>query len=277
MQGRRRLSGAFFIDITRIRPDPAQPRKNLDTDNHRELSASVLRHGVIQPISVRYLTAQDIYQIISGERRYHASVAAGFAEIPCIVHAPADREVLVRQLVENWQRVDLKPFEIADALHSLKEAEKCTQRELAEMTGKSESEISKLLALLDLAPDVQRTARDDESGRLSRRHLYAVAKVRPEEQQAVLDRVRADKLTADDTEKLVSRAAAPSSMPKRGAPVHRIRLLTPLATVLLTFRRKHVSDEDIVAALEQAKEQVSAKPKPDVNIVIPKYAKKTAA
>ena len=278
MQGRRRLSGAFFIELARIRPDPAQPRKNLDTDDQRELAASIARHGVIQPISVRYLVAQDVYQVISGERRYQAAKAAGYAEIPCIVHDPSEREILVRQLVENWQRVDLKPFEIADALRSLQEAEKCTQHELAQMTGKSEGEISKLLALLSLTPEVQRAAREDDSGRFSRRQLYAIAKLPPKEQPQVLEQVQRGDLTIEETERVAGKAAALSQgASKRGAPVHKIRIMTPLAAVLLTFRRKQVTNDDIVKALEQAKNQVLGQPKPDINIVHPKYSKKAAS
>jgi ParB family chromosome partitioning protein len=265
-EGRRRLHGAFFIELHRIRPDPTQPRKNLDTATQRELTASITRYGVIQPISVRFLAATKVYQIISGERRFHAAGAAGLAEIPCIVHEPKEREILVRQLVENWQRVDLHPFEIADALVALKETEKCSQRELADMTGKSETEISKLLALTGLSPAAQKLARSGQAGPLTFSHLYSAARLPQGDQASFLESVQVQGLTTRETQQAV-RAARPTATGARkpGAPVHRIRIITKRASVLLTFRRKDVTDADILAALDEAR--ASYLPKPDVKIV----------
>ena len=266
-QDRRRLHGAFFIQLHRIRPDPAQPRKNLDTQDHRELTASVKKYGVIQPISVRLMEGRGFFQIISGERRFHAATAAGHAEIPCIVHEPNDSEILARQLVENWQRVDLHPYEIADALASLKEADGCSQRELAELTGKSEAEISKLLALVRLDPAAQKLARADETGRITRRHLYAASQLPPEKQRPLLEQVQATGMTAEQTEQTAARAKPTQGKPaKRGAPVLNITIPTTNATVRLVFRRKEASTADILAALDEARAYIT-KPKPEVNIV----------
>lgn len=274
-EGRRKLNGAFFIELERIRPDPNQPRKNLGTDAQRELAASIKEHGILQPIAVRYLREADIYQIISGERRYHASRAAGLAELPCWVQDPQEQKILVRQLIENWQRADLHPFEIADTLGRLRDTLGYTQRQLADLTGKSESEISKLLSLLDLAPDAQDLARSEAAASLSRRHLYAASRVPRAEQHALLKRIATDGLTAEDTDKIAAeKRRSATGARKRGAPVHRIRLTTSQATVLLTFRRKNVSDEDVRTALEEALAQT--KPKPDISIVRPVYTKHSA-
>src|SRR5262249_50985017 len=88
LAGRERLTGAFLIECARIRPDPAQPRRNLDTEAQVELTASIVKLGILQPITVRYLEAEDVYQIISGERRFHAAQAAGLDAIPCWVKTP---------------------------------------------------------------------------------------------------------------------------------------------------------------------------------------------
>src|SRR6266446_1374430 len=80
--GRTRLTGAFLIELGRICPDPTQPRKNLETQAQWELTASIERVGILQPITVRYLEADDIYQIITGERRYQAAKALGLSAIP---------------------------------------------------------------------------------------------------------------------------------------------------------------------------------------------------
>ena len=82
-------------------------------------------------------------------------------------------QVLQHQIVENWQRLDMHPFDLADALARLRDANGYSQQDLARETGKSEGEISKLLAILDLDPAVQKAAREDQSGRITRRHLYA--------------------------------------------------------------------------------------------------------
>ena len=169
-----------MIALDRICPDPAQPRKNLDTKAQQELTAAVKRHGILQPITVRYIESDNIYQIITGERRYHAAREAGLMEIPCWVQTLKNEDVLLQQIVENWQRADLHPYDLADALARLRDANGYTQKDLARATGKSEGEISKLLAILELDPAVQKAARQDETGRITKRHLYAVAKLKDE-------------------------------------------------------------------------------------------------
>ncbi len=271
----RRLKGAFCIAVDRIRPDPNQPRKNLETAAHRELTASVQEHGILQAIAVRRVPGSEIFQIISGERRYQAALAAGLAEIPCWIQEPEEQNVLVQQLIENWQRADLHPFEIADTLGRLRDTLGYAQTSLAKLTGKSESEISKLLALLDLSPQAQQLARTNTDRVLTRRHLYAVSRVSKAEQSPLLERIAADGLTAEDTDKIAAKnRPSASGTRKRGAPIHRIRLTTSQATVLLTFRQKNVTNEDVRAALEEALEQT--KPKPDINIVRPKYTETSA-
>src|SRR5712671_3680114 len=88
LAGRTRLTGAFLIELVRIRPDPSQPRKNLETQAQWELIASIERIGILQPITVRYLDTEDIYQIITGERRYQAAQSLGLSAIPCWVQTP---------------------------------------------------------------------------------------------------------------------------------------------------------------------------------------------
>jgi ParB family transcriptional regulator, chromosome partitioning protein len=172
-EGRHRLVGAFVIDLSRIRPDRAQPRKNLDTEQQRELNASVKRIGILQPITVRFIETENVYQIIAGERRYRAAKEAGFTEIPCWLRTPDEHDILLHQIAENWQRAELHPYDLADALASLRDAYGYSQKELANWTSKPESEISRLLSLLKLNPAVQQAARKDETGSFTKRHLVA--------------------------------------------------------------------------------------------------------
>jgi ParB family chromosome partitioning protein len=253
-RGRERLKGAFLIDIDRIRPDPEQPRRSVQKESLQELAASVRRLGVVQAISVRYIAEDDMYQIISGERRYQASKLAEQTSIPCIVSNPEEREIRVRQIVENWQRAQLHPFEIADSLGQLRDENKYTQRQVAEEIGKSEAEVSKFLKLLDLAPDVQKAARTDPTGVLSFKHLYQIARTEPAEQAALVETVREQRLSAVDTEKLVRKTIERrTASPKRGAPVTRIQYVTAKAKVVLTFRKQNVEPADILAALDEAR------------------------
>ena len=257
LDGRRRLGGAFAIALDRIRPDPAQPRRRLDTDAQKELNASVKRLGIIQPITVRYLETDNIYRIITGERRYHAACEAGLAEIPCWVQSPRENEVLLHQIVENWQRLDMHPFDLADALARLRDTNSYSQRDLARETGKSEAEISKHLAILDLDPAVQKVARDDQTGRLTRRHLYAIRALPVERQLAILHRAQQENMTSADMEHLAAKEIHdPSSHKRRGAPVSHHRFSTSQATVSLTFRKKSVTPEDILTALDEVRSQV---------------------
>jgi ParB family transcriptional regulator, chromosome partitioning protein len=198
-----------------------------------------------------------VYQIISGERRYQAATAAGVVEVPCWVQTPKEEEILVRQIVENWQRSDLQPLELAEALALLRDANGCTQKELADLTGKPESEISRLLSLLKLDPEVQHAARS-ESGGFTKRHLTALAQLPPEDQQEVMVEVQEQHLTALDTERAVrEKKARAAGLKTRGAPYgQRLRYLTEKAVVTVTFRRRNVTVDEILTALDEVRQQV---------------------
>lgn len=211
----------------------------------------------MQPIKVRYIEADGMYQIVFGECRYSAAKQLGLTELPCWIDAPPEQDVLLHQIAENWHRSDLHPFDIADALARLREANGYTQQQLAEVTGKPEGEISKLLALLKLHPDVQAAARSDQSGTLTRRHLYHVSRLGPDQQREFIDLIRKHELTADDTERLIKQTKAKTASPKkRGAPWTHHRYVTSRASVTVSFRTKNVTNTDIVDALSETKKQV---------------------
>jgi ParB family transcriptional regulator, chromosome partitioning protein len=259
LDGRRRLGGAFFIERDRIRPDPGQPRRRFDTDAQEELNASVKRLGILQPITVRFIEAENIYQIITGERRFHAACKADIAEIPCWLQDPKEREVLLHQIVENWQRLDMHPYDLADALARLRDANDYSQQDLARETGKSKGEISKLLALLDLDPAVQTLARDDQSGRITRRHLYAIRELPTERQLSLLQKTQQEGLAATELEHVAAAEAdIPERTRRRGAPVSHHRFPTSQALVSITFRKKDVTMENLLAALDEARRQVES-------------------
>jgi ParB family chromosome partitioning protein len=264
LEGRRRLGGAFSIDIDRIEPDPDQPRKRFDTAAQRELNSSVARLGILQPITVRFIEERNIYRIITGQRRFEAATQAKMQEVPCWVQTPTDHDVLLHQIVENWQRADMHPFDLADALARLRDENGYTQKQIAEHTGKSEGEISKLLSLLTLAPDVQKMTREDVSGRITKRHLYAVATLPNDEQLDLIGKVQCEGLPTTELEKLAARASKHAGTCKRrGAPIKHFRYVTSRAAVVVTFRKNDVSDGDILAALEEACDLVGGSDRSD--------------
>jgi ParB family chromosome partitioning protein len=258
LEGRRKLGGAYSIDIDRIRPDPSQPRKKLETEAQRELIASVKRLGILQPITVRYIESENFYQIITGERRFLAAKQAGLLEIPCWIQTPKDEDVLLHQIVENWQRLDMHPYDLADALARLRDANGLSQKEIAQATAKSEGEISKILSLLDIDPTIQKLARDDQTRRVTKRHLYAVRQLPPDRQEKLIGKIQSQGITADEAERIASKEKDRLEGRRRpGAPVSYHRFRTTQATVSLTFRRKEVQREEILAALEEVREQVT--------------------
>ena len=249
-QGRHRLKDSYWIEIKRVQPDPAQPRKKFDPAKLQELADSIAQIGFLQPLTVRWDETLEKYVIINGERRWRAAQLAGKPEVPCWVKKPDSDRILLHQLSENWQRADLHPFEIADSIAQLRDLD-YTQEQIAKLTGKNQSEVSKLLALLNLDPEVQKAAREDGTGTLTRRHLYATAKLaEAHDQRELIDTIREEQLTAEETEKIVAEKKGRRPK-KKGAPVTQKRFATSKATVAVTFRKKHVSDADVIAALKE--------------------------
>src|SRR5499433_3471867 len=133
-----------MIRMDQIRPNPEQPRKALG--DLRELTESIREKGVLEPLLVRFMPREDCYYIISGERRYHASRAAGLREVPCIEKMADDAETLEIALIENIQRKDLTPFEEADGLHRLATQFEYRHEDMAKKLGKSRTSVSETMA-----------------------------------------------------------------------------------------------------------------------------------
>lgn len=136
------------IALSELRPNPYQPRKTFDEQALEELKQSILEHGVIQPILVR--KSIKGYDIIAGERRYRAALAAGLATIPAVERAFTDQVMMEVALIENVQREDLNPLEIAEAYHKIMEKYELKQEELASKMGKSRPLVANYLRLLHL-------------------------------------------------------------------------------------------------------------------------------
>lgn len=257
--GRKPLQGAYSIELRRIEADPTQPRKEFDPEQLEHLRLSIIENGVIQPITVRYVTEAKMFRIISGERRFRAATAAGLSEIPCWVQNPDDKKILVRQVVENWQRADLDPLEVSNALARLRDEFKYTQGELARATSKPKSEISRLLSIQNTVPEVQAAAKAAKPGTFSRRHMIALATLVPEDQQEALATIEREKLNAIEAERVSRQIRARRTGERRGSGRPAVfRYETSDATVQIRFRRPGTTSEDIQKVLAEVEAQLFA-------------------
>ncbi|NRB83037.1 MAG: ParB/RepB/Spo0J family partition protein [Winogradskyella sp.] len=188
------------LDITSIEVNPFQPRTNFNEESLRELASSIRELGVIQPITVRKL-AFNKYQLVSGERRFRASKLIGLETIPAYIRIANDQESLEMALVENIQRQDLDPIEIALSYQRLIDEIKLTQEQMSERVGKKRSTIANYLRLLKLDPIIQTGMRD---GFISMGHGRAMVNIDSQiDQLEVYEKVISNKLSVRATEQLV--------------------------------------------------------------------------
>jgi ParB family transcriptional regulator, chromosome partitioning protein len=209
-------ASAVEIAISRISPNPYQPRKRFNPEDLATLRASIAAHGVLQPILVSE-TATG-YQLVAGERRLRAAQAAGLDRIPAVIRQMVDRDTLELALVENLQRADLDAIETADAYRQLINRFGFSQDDVATRVGKARSTVTNTLRLLDLAPEVQSAVAD---GRLTEGHGRALGGLATELQSRVLDSVVGQELSVRQTEELVRRLREPKPAPENEpAPRH---------------------------------------------------------
>jgi len=205
-------AGMREIPVDEIDPNPEQPRRVFEPDQIGSLAASIRQHGVLQPVVVR--RAGERYELVVGERRWRASREAGLAAIPAIVADVADRARLEVALVENVQRRDLNPIELAHAFRALGQAG-ATQEEIGERVGLDRSTVANHLRLLDLPNDMQA---DVESGRITAGHAKALLQVsNPERRRHLRDRVVSGGLSVRATEELAQASGA--TRPRKPAAV----------------------------------------------------------
>ena len=166
-------SGPARLPIEQVQPNPNQPRREFDATALGELTQSVSRDGVLQPLLVRR-TGHNVYQIIAGERRWRAARAAGLAEIPAIVRDDDDAKTLELSIVENIQREDLNPIELAAAFERMAEELSLSHEEIGQRTGKDRVTVSNAIRLLQLPAAVQSQV---TQGQLSAGHGRALLKL----------------------------------------------------------------------------------------------------
>ncbi|MCK0145125.1 ParB/RepB/Spo0J family partition protein [Arenibacter sp. F26102] len=188
------------LDLEAIDVNPFQPRSNFNDEALQELASSIKELGVIQPITVRKLDFNK-YQLVSGERRYRASKLIGLETIPAYIRIANDQESLEMALVENIQRQDLDPIEIALSYQRLIDEIQLTQEKMSERVGKKRSTITNYLRLLRLDPIIQTGIRD---GFVTMGHGRALVNVdKKQDQIALYEKIVGENLSVRDTEKAV--------------------------------------------------------------------------
>ena len=239
------------VPIDLLDPNPQQPRQVMG--DLSELMASVAEKGIIEPLIVRQRGGR--YQIIAGERRYHAAVQVGLREVPVVIREVDDAEVMELALVENLQRKDLTAFEEAEALHQL--AQKCnyTHEDMARKLGKSRTAITESLSLQNMPEEVRNLCRLADITAKSTL-LQIVRQSDPQKMLALVERLAGQ---GNATRQEVRKETA---KPKPGRPkffVFAFKPPTKSFDLRLSFKKAKVEKDEIITALENIIQELRAR------------------
>lgn len=229
-----------MVPMSQVYPNPDQPR--LDMGDLNALASSIEIHGVLEPILA--IKTDLGYMIVSGERRYRASLSLHREEIPCIVKNLNEQEILEIALVENLQRQDLHPFEEADGLDTLVEKYHYTHEQVAEKLGRSRSSVTEILTLAKVPDEVRDLALKAEI--TAKSMLLNVA--RQKSLQAQIDMI--ERISKGASREDVRRKKAKTG--QRATPyTFKFRAPDKTFRMDLKFRRSQVSDQELISCLEQ--------------------------
>jgi ParB family chromosome partitioning protein len=233
-----------MIPVDKIRPNPDQPRKALG--ELRELTDSIKEKGVLEPLLVRFMPRDDCYHIISGERRYHASRAAGLREVPCIEKIADDAETLELALIENLQRKDLTPFEEADGLQRLAETFEYTHDDIAKKIAKARSSVTETMSLRVIPEVVRKRCLD--LGVVSKSLLLQVAR-QPNERKMLesVQRIAQGGLTRDEARR--ERQEEKNAGPRPQPFIFNFRPENEAFRLRIQFRKSNVSRGELIDTL----------------------------
>lgn len=198
-----------IVQIKDIQKNPYQPRKEFSEEKIQELAQSIKENGLIQPIIVRKSPVLG-YEILAGERRYRASIAAGLSEVPVIVKQLSDQDMMLHSIIENLQRENLNPIEEAKAYQSLID-KGFTHTEIAEKMGKSRPYITNLVRLLGLPKHI---LIEVESGRLSQAHARLLIQLSSDKQDKLLNRIQTENLSVRQVEQILQKTKKSSKKEK---------------------------------------------------------------
>jgi ParB family chromosome partitioning protein len=233
-----------MIPLDKIRPNPDQPRKFIG--ELKELTDSIKEKGVLEPLLVRFMPREDCYHIISGERRYHASSAAGLREVPCIEKIADDAETLELALIENLQRKDLTPFEEADGLQRLAEHFEYTHEDIARKIAKARSSVTETMSLRVIPEALRKLC--VEKGIVSKSLLLQVAR-QPNEKKMVeaIQRIAQAGLTRDEARR--ERQDEKNAGPRPQPFIFNFRPDNESFKLRIQFRKSNVSRGELIDTL----------------------------
>ena len=203
----------LYVPLSRIAPSPQQPRKVFRETEIASLARSIREQGVLQPLVLR--SRGDGYELIIGERRWRAAQLAGLEEVPVVILDASDRAVVEMALVENVQREDLNPIELAEAFRTLTEQEGMTQEQVGKRVGLDRSSVANHLRLLELAVGLQQDVIDQ---RLTMGHAKAILQAPEERRMMARDQIVRGGLTVRAAEDLCRRIASASPQGRRARP-----------------------------------------------------------
>lgn len=237
------VGNVIDLNLDDIEMNPFQPRTSFNEENLRELASSIKELGVIQPITVRK-KGFGKYELVSGERRCRASKLLGLATIPAYVRIANDQESLEMALVENIQRQDLDPIEIALSYQRLIEEIDLTQEQMSERVGKSRSAITNYLRLLKLDPIIQTGMRD---GFISMGHGRALISVENfDNQLSIYQQILSNGLSVRDTEALVKAEKGGNTLSRKQAKTNKL----PSEITAATENLSEVLDTRVSASMD---------------------------
>ena len=238
-------AAASTLPLREIEPDPAQPRKQFDDDALNQLADSITENGLLQPIAVRPKKLGTGYIIIAGERRWRAARLAGLDEVPVIIKDVSDEQAAALALIENLQREDLNPIEVAEGCHQLIEKYGLTQETAAKKLGKSRSSVTNSLRLLALPQEVRHKVSE---GILSAGHAKVLLGLPTQElMQQAAEEIEANGLNVRQTEVLCKKLAKPAKSPKpKPDPFNRPKRAVEIEAALkeVTGSEVHVEYKD---------------------------------
>ncbi len=249
-----RSSGApvgRLIPIDRLEPNPGQPR--VEIGDLTELVESIKSVGVLEPILVRPAEIGGRFMIISGERRYRASLQAGLKEMPCIEMDVDDRTVAEISLIENLQRKDLTAFEEAEGLEALATRFEYTHELIAQRIGKSRSSITEALSIATLPAEIKDMCRRADI--VSKSMLLQVVRLRDQDRmREFIERIRRQGMTRDE-----ARAARKPTSTRPRPFEFRFHAPSKEFSISMKFRRSEVTDDELAQALRSALADVEAR------------------
>lgn len=203
------------MPVSKILPNPNQPRKTFADDEMEELASSIREHGILQPLLIQPGPGGD-YILVSGERRLRAASIAGLSSVPAVLIDPAKPDAsLTIALVENIQRTDLNPLELARAFKKLEEEYGRTQEEIARMVGKSRSHVSNTVRLLDLPEEIQQGILD---GTITAGHARAILMAPREARKLIYERIKSGELNVRQTERIAKKESASPKRTRKAKP-----------------------------------------------------------